>query len=325
MLLRVVMAIAALAFGAWLVTTVARSLRVEIVRRHLPETPSFEGKNAATRALFADARSRIDDKSIDRDDLSNLADLYLAHQYYAEAAKVYRLLAEREPEEFRWPYLEGVATDAIQAWEAAERAFTRATSLDPSNADASSRLSSLQLALGKVESAKLSAARAVATDASYPPAALASARLAAIAHDWPRVIELMTPIARRHPRYSEGHKQLAKAYEMLGEADSAASHRELGTFGEAVEPPILRAIYERSIPAVLRGDPTRAPSLIKERCVKCHTLERTFFRPGASVEWWGWTVRRMQRLGGRGLLSDDEAADIVAYLAGERGDSLSMP
>jgi tetratricopeptide (TPR) repeat protein len=323
--LRLVVALVLLAGFGWLTTWVALALRAEIVRRHLPARPTFEGRNAATLALFDEAQARIEGASIETVELSNLADLYLAHQYYAEASKVYRLLGDREPEESRWPYLEGVAGDALQAWEAAEKAYTRATALDPRNADAWARLSSLQLTLGKVESAKLSAARAFAADASYAPAALAVARLAAIDRDWPRVIDVLAPIARRHPRYSEGHKQLAKAYEVLGQADSASSHRELGTFGEAVEPPILRAIYERSVPAILRGEPSRAPSLIKERCVKCHTLERTFVRPGTSVEWWGWTIRRMQRLGGRGLLTDDEAADIVAYLASERNDSLSSP
>jgi len=308
-----------------LVTHFARTLRAEIVRRHLPDRPAFAGNNAMTRALFAEAEGALGGTKIRNEALARLAELYHAHLYLAEAVRVYAMLAEREPDDYRWPYLQGVALDALQAWEASEKAYLRAGALNGTDADLFTRLASLQLTMGKVETARLAAARAFAADSTYPPAATIEARLAATDGDWARAIEILEPVAERHPRYSEAHKQLARAYEITGRLEEAARHRELGTFGEAVEPPLLREIYERSVPAILHGNAARGPALIKDRCVRCHTLERTFFRPGASVEWWGWTIRRMQRLGGRALLTDDEAADIVAYLAGERPDTSAAP
>jgi mono/diheme cytochrome c family protein len=68
--------------------------------------------------------------------------------------------------------------------------------------------------------------------------------------------------------------------------------------------------------AATAADPA---ALVRERCVKCHTLDRI---KNAQHDAAGWeaTVARMR---GRGAQVDDaEAAAVAAFLAGNGGDTL---
>jgi len=314
-ILLVVVATVGAAVGV--VTAVGR-MADAVARRTLPAVPALEGHNPATEALILDAAREATRHPRSVEALGTLAETYHAHQYLEEARALYRALEERDPDAFRWPYLHGVVAEVLGDWDGAERAYERATRIRPDDAEVWARLSTLQLTMGRLEPGKAAARRAYELDPTVPQAALAASRLAVSVQDWERVIEILTPVLDAHPAYSDAHKQIARAYGKLGNNALGLQHLALGEFGDEMDRPLLDEVYERAVPAILDGEPAGAPPLVAERCVRCHTLDRTFARPDADRRWWARVVRRMQRLDGKALLTDDEAADIVAYLASDR-------
>jgi tetratricopeptide (TPR) repeat protein len=313
----IILVVVVVAAVVGIVTAVGR-MADAVARRTLPPVPALEGHNQATETLILDAAAEAVRHPRSVESLGRLAEIYHAHLYLDEARLLYRLLEDRDPDRFRWAYLHGVVAEVLQDWDDAERAYLRATRLAPGDAETWARLSTLQLTMGRLEPGKRAAQRAYEIDPSVPQAALAASRLAVSEQDWERVVEILSPVIEVHPRYSDAHKQIARAYAMMGDSTLTRAHRGLGEFGDEMDRDLLDRVYERAVPAILDGDPERAPPLVEDRCVRCHTLDRTFERPDADRFWWGRVVRRMQRLDGKGLLTDQEAADVVAYLASDR-------
>lgn len=279
-----------------------------------PAAPDLEGHNAATRALFAAAEdgARRDPRSTEA--AERLARLYHAHQYHEQAAALYRQLARLNPRAFHLAYLEAVIEETLGWLESAEGAWRRAVALDPRHAEAWGRLSGVQAQLGRDADSRASAAKAIAADPHDPQAAIARSRVLAAGADWAGAAGVLEAMLARHPRFAEGRRELARARRMLG--DEAAARREAaaGEFGDAADSPLLTDVWLLAVPAILDGSAARGEALATGRCVRCHTLERTLLRPPQDRAGWAATVRRMQRLAGKSLLTDDEAADVAAWL-----------
>lgn len=289
-----------------------------VARRALPAMPALTGANADTRSLVATAFDAARASPRDSAALGHLATVLHANQEYGAADRVYRQLRRREPLRFRWAYLDAVLDDERQSWDAARRSYERAVRLDPDHAEAWARLAELRFRMGRTAEAKIAARRAQGLDPAHPIAAVAFARVAALERRWSDIEGILAPVLAAHPMDSEAHKLLGRAMRRLGKPEQAIAHENLGRFGSAVDGPLVTEVYMMGVPAILNGDATRGAALIGSRCVRCHTLERTYYRPGKDRAWWAWTVRRMQRLAGRSLVTDDEAADLVAYLASLR-------
>jgi tetratricopeptide (TPR) repeat protein len=206
-------------------------------------------------------------------------------------------------------------------------AFRRAVKIDPDHADTWARLAALLLKMGNVTEGKASARRAFDLDPDLPMAALAQARLEAWKGDWQGMVDILSPVLEAYPTFSEAHRQIGRAYAMLGEDELSEHHFSVGEYGAEMTSPDLEELFSIAVPAILGGDAQRGQLLIEDRCVRCHTLERTFYREGRDIRWWAATVRRMQRLAGRDLLHDDEAADVAAFLASQRepDDTVTTP
>jgi tetratricopeptide (TPR) repeat protein len=303
----------------WLLAALAPCALLACDAGSRPALPSpadrLAGHNAATRARFAAAEAALRRDPRSSAALEHLARLYHAHQYHAEAAELYRRLGHLEPRTFRVAYLEALAEEARGRIEPAERAWRRAVALDPRHAEAWARLSAAQAWLGRDDDGRASAAAAVAADPLDPHAALAWSRVLAAGGDWAGSARALEPMLARHPRFAEGRRQLARAWAMLGDEERARREAEQGEFGDAADSPLLAEVFALALPAILAGDPARGRSIAAERCVRCHTLERMLLRPPQDLPGWASTVRRMQRLAGKALLTDDEAADVAAWLA----------
>jgi tetratricopeptide (TPR) repeat protein len=212
-------------------------------------------------------------------------------------------------------------------WDAAISLYERATGLRPGDADAWARLAALYLSANRIEPARSALARAREIDPGQPIAGLTEARLAGWEGDWEAAIDILEPVLARYPRYAEAHALIARAYGSVGREAERSAHEPLGAYGAAVDSPLLEELYEISVPAILDGNAVRGKDLIGVKCTRCHTLDRTY-RPDQPRIWWGRTVRRMHRLAGASWLTDDEAADIVAYLSAgneEGGGARSDP
>ncbi len=310
--------VAAVAVGG---SKLVGGMRADLARRAIPELPDLSMHNAATieRIRSADAGARRDPTSVEA--LGALAMLYHAHQCHAEAAGLYAALEDRAPRDFRWPYFHGVLEEERHDPVKAIPLYERAVRIDAGDADAWARLGLLTLAAQRIPEARSALERAESIDPLHPLGGLGRARLAALDRDWEGVVRILSPILEAHPLFSDAHKEIGRAYAMLQRNEEAASHQEKGAFGDPVDSPLLESLYSLAVPAILGGDPAKGRPLIETRCQRCHTLDRTFTRPDKPPEWWAATVRRMQRLAGKSLVTDEEAAHIAAYLASPRRPS----
>ncbi len=294
------------------------ALADDAARRRLPDLPILTGHNAATIARMTSAYEAALAHPRDVEALAELAMTLHAHQFDDLAATVYALVIERDSEDWRWPYLKAVAADAAGRWDLAKAAYRRASVLAPTDPDVLARLGTILMKLGEIEAGKVVAHRAYLSDPTDPLAALGESRLRVSDQDWNGVIEVLTPIVETYPRFSDAHKQLARAYEMLGKHGLAQHHLIRGQFGAPVDRQLLEDVFARAVPALLGGDPAGGQALVETRCIRCHTLDRTYVHPDADPLWWATTIRRMQRLAGKAFITDDEGATIVAYLSASR-------
>lgn len=85
--------------------------------------------------------------------LTDLALLYFANGYGKESTQVLALLAEREPQNARWPYLEAILNERSGQRDEAIKAFGSASHLAPDYAPAKRHLGDLLLAAGQTTAA----------------------------------------------------------------------------------------------------------------------------------------------------------------------------
>ncbi|MFQ5793131.1 MAG: tetratricopeptide repeat protein [Acidobacteriota bacterium] len=313
-----------LALWSFVVQPRLREARRRSVLGRLPSLPGFELQNRRSIERFREADRRARGNPLAAEAVGRLGMLYHAYQFEEEARGCYRLALELAPREFRWSYYLAVLEEAAYHFREAESRFRRATELRPDSADAWARLGDLQLKSHRLEEAEADFRRALQLDPLHPLASLGQARLAMFEREWQDVVDILTRLLERYPRLSMAHKYLSRAYAELGLGDEQAKHVALGEYGSASDGALMKEIYDLSVPAILEGDPTPGPGLLKAKCARCHTHGR-IYETERSRRWWAATVRRMQRLAGWAWLTDEEAASVVAYLAGGTTNQDSPP
>ncbi len=303
--------------------SISDNSRHDRAARKLHPLPSLDDHNETTLALLekADRVLRADPSS--RQARERMAQLYHAYQFYDEAAALYRDLIEHQPPTFRLFYYLAALEESRQNWEEAASLYRRAATLRSGDADSWARFASTLVKLGRLQEARMATDRAFAIDPNHPIAGYLKARAIGAEGDWSESVRILNGVIECYPRASDCHKLLSRAFMELGQEEAAKRHAELGSSGEAYDSPMMQELFALSLPALLDGNAARGRGLVEERCRKCHTLRRTFQHPDETKLWWAGTVRRMQRLAGKSLLTDDEAADAVAYLATAR-DSLPV-
>lgn len=155
-----------------------------------------------------------------------LGDRYRIHQWSLAAADCYAQAERLDPEEFRWPYLQGRALLAIDPLRAAT-ALRRALAIDDSYAPAQIYLGYTSMRLGEVDGARAAFARAAELD---PRNANAQIGLGQIALSEMRFEEARATLSRAlliDPAHREGHRSLAQVYHALGKSEMAERHAQL--------------------------------------------------------------------------------------------------
>ena len=285
----------------------------ERTAERLPPIPELTQQNPVSVEAFrrADAAAREEPSA---ENVGRLGMLYHAYQFHDQARRCYVLARELAPRAFRWIYYQAMLEKTVFGYEPAEKLFLEALELRPDDAELRAELGDLYLMWSRREDAETYLAKALELDPIQPTAALGMMRLLTLAQDWPAVIELGTRLLERYPRLSKAHQYLGAAYRAVGDTERAAYHEEEGVYGSAATSDRMAELYELAIPAILHGDPTRGPELLKLRCARCHDHERIYDHD-EDRRWWAHTVRRMQRKAGWQWLTDDEAASVVAYLS----------
>ncbi|HXV65162.1 MAG TPA: hypothetical protein VEK15_30995 [Vicinamibacteria bacterium] len=285
----------------------------------LPALPAFANLNAVSEELFraADARAR---ESPSAESFGSLGMLYHAYRFLEEGRVCYELARRSDPGDFRWIYYGAMLEKTGYRYEASETLFIRALEMRPDDAELLAELGDLYLMWARPGDARESLERSLRLDPLQPVAALGKARLAMLEEKWSEILAILLPLLDRFPRLSRGHQFLAAAYGALGDEEKQETHRVAGEYGSAVESPLMRDLHELAVPAILNGDASAGPELLKTKCARCHDQERIIERDADRL-FWARTVRRMQREAGWPWLTDDEAAALVAFLSTRAGES----
>ena len=282
----------------------------------LPALPVFAHQNAISIALFRDADRLARDTPLSADRIGHLGMTYHAYRFMYEARLSYELARTLAPDDYRWVYYQAFLEKAVFDFAASEDLFNVALTFEPDSAEVWAELGDLYLKWNRPDEAAVHLARALELDPTQPVAALGQARLALLVEDWNTAIGLLTPILDQHPRLSLCHKYLALAYGNLGRNAEQAHHLSRADYGSAIETPLMGELHELSVEAIVEGgDPSTAEAIMAVKCTRCHTSGR-IEDTHQDRRRWARTVRRMQREAGWAWLSDDEAASVVALLAG---------
>ena len=187
----------------------------------------------------------------------------------------------------------------------------------PDNPSFNSRLGHLLLRNSRIESARITFERALTVDPDHLIASLGLARILAWERNWEAVFHSLQPVIEERPLFGPAVRLLARACRETARDCPSERSPEENTVESLVEDHLLEALADRSVLAFLRGNVGQGETIVQKRCSRCHSMERIQTGDKTSRQWLR-TVRKMQTLAGHEWLSDQDAADILAYLSSRR-------
>lgn len=172
--------------------------------------------------------------------VGELALVYDANGYAAEAEQVYRWLAEQRPTEVRWAYLLSDLLGAAGRLSEAEPWLRQVVEREPANGLARRKLGDMALKLGRPAEAQAAYAAVLAAEPNNPYATLGLARVAVEDGRWLEARRLLEGLAGSQPSFGGGLSVLATVEDVLGETGRAAEMRRraeaAGRFREERDP-----------------------------------------------------------------------------------------
>lgn len=150
--------------------------------------------------------------------------LLLAHDFETDAMGVFRTAADLDPNDYRWPYLDGLVRVLFEPDRGLERLRRAAELAPPDRPDPRLKLAELLLERGDLDGAGELAAQALKGAPGTPRAELILARVAAGRGDWALVLTLTrdcanAPGARRAAALLRGEAFAARGERDLAEAE----------------------------------------------------------------------------------------------------------
>jgi tetratricopeptide (TPR) repeat protein len=226
--------VAALAGGgyAWM-----RATAIARVRAALPAPPTV-ADNPTLAALLAHAQraaSRGQPEAV-----AELARLYHANEFRAEAEACWQLLLREQPGDGRWSYYLADLRRMAGDLAAVEEMLTRTVTVDPAAATAWLQLAEMKLKSGRLAEAAADYQRRLALLPGDPHAELGLARIAHLQGREPETLQRLERLLAAHPKFSAAQNLYAELQAAAGREDLAELHRwlgrEAGRFREADDP-----------------------------------------------------------------------------------------
>ncbi len=202
-------------------------------------------------------------------DWSRLARTYHAHRMYEPAVTSYKQAARHAPQDFRWPYLAGIARQQLDLLAAAPF-FERAAALNPDSSGFFINYGNLLSRLNRVDDAREQYEKAIAIDNRATHALYGLAQLDLLEGDTVAAIDLLergASIARHH---GEIHQLLAQLYQRQGEEEKAKEAEQLARFysvSTRTPDPVVEAMETEAVDAEsysLRGARFAGRQMYKE-------------------------------------------------------------
>ena len=252
-------ALAGISGAALFLFLAAMPQRVDVA--DLPPTPNLAGKPPALATALTDARHRASDGGSDAwQGLADLARLYQANGFMAEAEQCWLILCALQPRSARWVYyladLRRIAVDDDGFKSYLQQTVERA----PGYAPAWLNLAELELKSGQLDAAARAYARRLELIPGDPYARLGLARVTLLRGQRVQAREQIEALLRDVPHFSSGHNFYAGLLAQDGDAQGEARQRWLGTVAErfrAAEDPWLEELREACFDAdqlIIWGD-----------------------------------------------------------------------
>jgi tetratricopeptide (TPR) repeat protein len=294
---------AGLGLSAWLCLLLLRPVPPP---EGFPNRPDLASANLALVRLIEDAEMRARDNPNSAAEVGRLGLAYHANEFYAQAEKAYSLASRLDRGDYRWPYYHAVLKEEQGQEQAQLELLLKVLELKPDYVPALQKLGDIFSKRDNLSEAARYFERcleAAGADGA-PQAVFALGRIAERHRDWPRVIELLTPLAQSHPHFRPVHQLLADAYQALGKSDQAAENRAgLLQPNLTPVPPLEDPLYEELV----------AQSCSSTRLLKEAGLLSRFGKQEAAVE----ELRMMLAEKGKGA----EGSYYLGVVAGRQGRS----
>jgi tetratricopeptide (TPR) repeat protein len=147
-----------------------------------------------------------------------------AHDRMEAARLCYERARTLKPQDYRWPYLSGVAHASLSRNREAAELFRTALRLKPDDTAAQLRLADALLAAGDNAQSRASYEKVMRQRPSDAIAYYGSGRTYASEGNLARAAELYQQACDRYPSYGAAHYALGLAYRQLGRAEDARAH-----------------------------------------------------------------------------------------------------
>jgi tetratricopeptide (TPR) repeat protein len=228
----VVAVLAAAGTSLWL-----REARHARLRHGLPVLPGAL-PNPTLGDLLADARAEA---ALGRwEAVAELARLFHANEFRAEAETCWRLLIREQPGEARWHYYLADLLRMTGDQAAVEEQLALTVACDPGAATAWLQLAEMKFKSGRLDLAETDYRRRLELVPEDPYAELGLARLAQLRGRGDESLTRLKALIGRHPKFSAAQNLYAELQSAAGREDLADYHRwlgrEAGRFREADDP-----------------------------------------------------------------------------------------
>lgn len=201
-------------------------------------TPALKGVDAETVAAIDATKKRVEQLEQQQaadaqraEAWGELGMFYQAHRQLDAALPCYANAASLDPENFRWPYYQGLIHEIRGDTAKAAGAFELALQLKPDYAPTRLRLARLKLTLGDTSAAER-LFRELLDNQDFRAAALAGlGRVALQARHYRDAVEQLRQAMELDPRATGLHYPLGQALRALGDPQAAREH--FAQYGEA--------------------------------------------------------------------------------------------
>ncbi len=211
--------------------------RAEVFAAAVPPLPDIANWPEPFRRRIENAERRL--ATVPLEALAELARLYHANGFFAEAAQCYTGLGQLQPDDARWPHLHATILSGYGDNAPALRLWQRAVQLAPDYVPARLRLGDVQLKLSERAAAAATYRAILADHPQEPYAQLGVARCEFEAGNWERALRLLEPLVAQ-TNYNLGYDLIVTVYEQLGRTAEATAIRsrvrESGAYRDPADP-----------------------------------------------------------------------------------------
>ncbi len=215
----------------------AQEQRAEAFAAAIPAQPDLSTWPAPMRQRIEAAERRLSTSPIEG--LAELARLYHANGFFAEAAQCYTGLQQLEPQEARWYHLHATILAGYGDTEPALPLWRRAVALAPDYLPARLRLGDVYLKRNDFAAAERTYRDILATRPDESYAQLGVARCEFEAGRWEKARALLEPLVAK-TNYMLGYDLIVTVFERLGMEEQARAvrgrARDSGAYRDPVDP-----------------------------------------------------------------------------------------